>query len=609
MSAERGAPLFPGIPQLLKGDNRVFQNETASAVPFTVKSVAGQTASVFKIVDSSDTTLFAVDNSGNLTIAGTVTISVSEVITGSLTLNGNLNVSGTSTLTGAVSMGSTLDVTGQSTFHGATFNGIVNFNSGVVFNGSLTLSGSLTLGTPLALTSGGTNASLTASNGGIVYSTASAFAILSGTATANQMLLSGSSTSPIWSTVTMPTTVAAGSILAANSANVLSAVNSTVGLKVLKNDTGTTSWNATTGTGDSVMATSPTLVTPALGAATATTINGLTITSTSGGTLTLANSSSLITSGGNSITLTSSGATNVTLPTSGTLATLAGSETLSSKTLTAPKFADAGFIADANGNELIIFTTTASAVNEWTFANGATGVNPKLTASGETNVGLDFQTKGTGVYRFLGTSDQSAEIRIYEDTDGGTNYTAFKVPALAGDVTYTLPNAVGGANTVLTDAAGNGTLSWATGGSSAMTLLKAGSGTTSNASAENLDSVAITGLTEKDTLIVWTSLEPITDGVLNNALLLYNDTDAVSLANASGNMTAGSSYMKRWDVRQAQSANTKILSEILTNTGTATVSTFTTAWTGSWTLALRQTGMTGGGSLDWSWAVYKIAGQ
>lgn len=74
-----------------------------------------------------------------------------------------------------------------------------------------------------------------------------------------------------------------------------------------------------TGSGALVFGTSPSFTTPTLGAALATSINGLTISSTTGGTLTLANSSSLITSGANSITLTSTGATNVTLPTSGTL--------------------------------------------------------------------------------------------------------------------------------------------------------------------------------------------------------------------------------------------------------------------------------------------------
>ena len=66
-----------------------------------------------------------------------------------------------------------------------------------------------------------------------------------------------------------------------------------------------------------------------------------------------------------------------------------------SPTLTTPRFASGGFIADNNGNELIIFTTTSSAVNEITIANGATGVNATITASGETNTGITITGKGT----------------------------------------------------------------------------------------------------------------------------------------------------------------------------------------------------------------------
>lgn len=97
-----------------------------------------------------------------------------------------------------------------------------------------------------------------------------------------------------------------------------------------------------TGSGALVFATSPTLVTPVLGVATATSINKLTLTQpATGATLNLSDNSSLITSGGHSLTLTTTGTTGVTLPTSGTLATLAGTETLTNKTIS-----DAGTTID-----------------------------------------------------------------------------------------------------------------------------------------------------------------------------------------------------------------------------------------------------------------------
>lgn len=70
---------------------------------------------------------------------------------------------------------------------------------------------------------GGTNANLTASNGGLFYSTASAGAILSGTATANQLPMSGSSAAPTWSTATYPPTAGAGTVLNAATSNTIMA--------------------------------------------------------------------------------------------------------------------------------------------------------------------------------------------------------------------------------------------------------------------------------------------------------------------------------------------------------------------------------------------------
>ena len=70
--------------------------------------------------------------------------------------------------------------------------------------------------------------------------------------------------------------------------------------------------------------------------------------------------------------------------------------TLSNKTLTAPKIVDGGFIADASGNEQIIFQTIGSAVNELEISNAASGNGPILGSSGETNVPINITAKGTG---------------------------------------------------------------------------------------------------------------------------------------------------------------------------------------------------------------------
>lgn len=64
------------------------------------------------------------------------------------------------------------------------------------------------------------------------------------------------------------------------------------------------------------------------------------------------------------------------------------------------KLAASGALLDANSNELSKFTQTASAVNEITIANAATGNNPVVQSSGsDTNIGLDVKMKGTGKFR------------------------------------------------------------------------------------------------------------------------------------------------------------------------------------------------------------------
>jgi len=79
------------------------------------------------------------------------------------------------------------------------------------------------------------------------------------------------------------------------------------------------------------------------------------------------------------------------------MATLTGTETFTNKTLTSPKIGTS--ILDTNGNELALLTATSSAVNEFTIANAATGNGPTLSSTGETNVDININPKGSGVLK------------------------------------------------------------------------------------------------------------------------------------------------------------------------------------------------------------------
>jgi hypothetical protein len=105
----------------------------------------------------------------------------------------------------------------------------------------------------LSLSRGGTNASLTASNGGIVYSNATQLQILSGTATANQVLLSGASTTPAWSTATYPATTTVSQLLYSSSTNVISGLATANSAILVTSSTGVPTWSSTMTNGQIVV--------------------------------------------------------------------------------------------------------------------------------------------------------------------------------------------------------------------------------------------------------------------------------------------------------------------------------------------------------------------
>ena len=154
-------------------------------------------------------------------------------------------------------------------------------------------------------------------------------------------------------------------------------------------------------------------------------------------------------------------------------------------------------------------------------------------------------------------------------------------------------------------------------------LLKANSGTTTNAAAENVDTYAMaSGLTAKDTVVAFISMSSDTQQTATPSV--YNSTDSVQMAYlvgtnqaAPGSIAAGAAVQTLVIIRQAQNGATTVHSHAMGRTlggnfaieGGGVVSTFTTNWTGAWTLALRHGGVTAGGTGRWSWTVCKVNGQ
>jgi hypothetical protein len=150
----------------------------------------------------------------NLT-SGTVTLQPVTGALGTVTINipaaaGTLAVSATAPIT--LSAAGAIGITTAALTKTDDTN--VTVTLGGTPGSALVNATSLTLGWTgtLALTRGGCGASLTASNGGVVYTNATSCAVLAGTATANLPLLSGSSTTPSWATISYPASATSGGL-------------------------------------------------------------------------------------------------------------------------------------------------------------------------------------------------------------------------------------------------------------------------------------------------------------------------------------------------------------------------------------------------------------
>jgi hypothetical protein len=248
---------------------------------------------------------------------------------------------------------------------------------------------------------------------------------------------------------------------------------------------GVTLSNAVTGTGNMVLSSSPTLVTPTLGVATATSVNKLAITApATGSTLTIADGKTLTVN--NTLTLTGTDSSSVNFGGGGTVAYTANKLSVFAATTSAEL---AGVISDETGTGVLVFGTaptfTTSIDGGATFS--AFGSSSALTigftgtgAASTTNIGTAALTGaftktiniGTG-----GTTGSTTAINLGSTVGSTTTISGvlslagsssgsvkFQAAAAAGSVTYTLPSADASVSGYALVSNGSGTLSWAAAG-------------------------------------------------------------------------------------------------------------------------------------------------
>lgn len=247
-----------GVPSILAGpgtSGNVLQSNAAASPSFSTPTYPSASGTAGKLIRSD----------GTNNVYSTATFSDTYTASNLLYSNGSNTVTGLPTANNGVLITSAGGVPSIS----STLPNAVQANITTVG----TIGTGVWNGTPIALAFGGTNANLTASNGGIFYSTATAAAILAGIATAGKVLQSGATAAPTWSTPTYPSasgsagtilrsdgtnniyttstfadTYAVSTLLYASSANVVSGLATANSSVLITNVSGVPSWGTLTST-------------------------------------------------------------------------------------------------------------------------------------------------------------------------------------------------------------------------------------------------------------------------------------------------------------------------------------------------------------------------
>lgn len=266
--------------------------------------------------------------------------------------------------------------------------------------------------------------------GDIIYRGVSNWVVLTAGTNGNQLTTHGAGANPTWES---GTAITPSALTKTDDTNVTLTLGGTPTTALLQATSLTLGWTGTlaaarggTGVGSlgNITKTDDTNVTLTLGG----TPTGAVITSTSftlgwtgqlsgarggtgvdntGKTITLANN--LVTSGNFSLTLTQTGTTNVTLPTTGTLATLAGTETLTNKRVTRRVTS-----TNAPGATPTINTDNCDAVHLTGLATAITSMTTNLSGTpvqGDT-LRIDFTDDGTARAITWGASFEASTVAL-----------------------------------------------------------------------------------------------------------------------------------------------------------------------------------------------------
>lgn len=99
-------------------------------------------------------------------------------------------------------------------------------------------------------------------------------------------------------------------------------------------------------------------------------------------------------------------------------------------------------VQDTNSNEVLIFGSTASAINEFTMTNAAIGNGPILSATGgDTNINANFLAKGAG--QVVSRSANTTTPIVWQSGTGLQHTTNWLVSDTAQTRSLTLPDATG----------------------------------------------------------------------------------------------------------------------------------------------------------------------